>query len=602
MTKIALTALTELWYEDEDFILLGDWCETIQNRELRNRLSCKVLDHRFESKELQKTHYALDAFADRLVKAIGRALNELFNESHNDKYWYYIYKSWVIEHVLVWYQRYRMLTDVAEKYGGFETRIFKTDKYPRAVGFMSDVGEDDYYNLMIYSRILDQIKNSYGISVEYIEDHQSRKTFEPKAVSQDKYYHPSNSIAKRLYKKLFYRSRVYGQGTVMSDAPRRLKAVTLGRVFWDWDVSTGINIRAYDFDYDLRAQIRLELEPDNEFEKIIISNIVYDMPVTGLEAYQDIISNIKDQYKYTPKAMITYSLGGLSQDGILIAYLQALGTKIYSASRYSDPFLLNRAFFYSDIINCDREYIPALSDDPRVVRTPMYTYAARKRSRDSYERKYIRWFERAETEFRYREFRAYKQTDSENMKKTRQVYFDCLRGLDKETAEILVYRYREYDSFGMDVLAREIHPEITIDYGFQRGEQVNSYGGKVTEILYDTKIAICETLSTTVFFEAIVRGIPTIVLNYNYDDEACYDRDLLDYQKRLKELGVIYDDGHKAAEFLNNCADFDKWWNEPIRKSLIDELIDKYAFHLDDTYIWWKTELFRICREVRENK
>ncbi len=600
MKKVALTALTELWDTKGELVFLGDHCKTYKNRELREGLSFETMEYHWEKKALRDTYERIKDFSDRLASAIGRESKRLFSKEHGEKYWNYLYKGWLLDYLMFWFQAYHQLTETAKKYGGFETSLYGVKEYPPLYSALCPVkGKEDVYYSLIYSRILDVIKDRYNIKVVY-KDHPGGGEIFPYSVKdRDPIKKAEPSFSNRLYKFLFGRCPVQAYEDVMGDDPRRLKFSTLGKVFFNWALNDRVDASAFKYDRELRGKIKLDIVPKDEFEEVVLSCLVFNMPVAGVEAYKAIEDNMERLYKYVPEVILTYTVGGIDYDGIYIADMQERGAKIYTIFRYSDPYLLNRKYFYSPTVYADKEYMPAKDNTSRNVMTPMYTYAKNRKRLDEYERKYIRFFERGETEFRYRGFQPFNLTDSGVLNRMRQVNFDFFENLSEKTKKELIYRVREYDDYGMPEYLAKNHPQILLDHGFMTNEQKNSYGGKLTEILYDTKLAICETLTTTVFLESVTRGIPTVILNYDYLDDTYYDEEILGYHKRLKEAGVLYDDGKAAAEFVNSCDDFSAWWNEPKRKELIDAIIDRYAFHLDNTFEWWHDELMRISRSER---
>ena len=147
MKKIGLTALTELW-NDDDMILLGEWCVTFENRELVKNKGFQVMKQSWDQKTLSETNDMLVSFTWRLIDSIGKTCNRYFGQDHDHTYWQGIYEIWMRDHIFVWYQRYKSLITAYERYGSFETSVYapKDGVYPIADTYDPPASEADYYN------------------------------------------------------------------------------------------------------------------------------------------------------------------------------------------------------------------------------------------------------------------------------------------------------------------------------------------------------------------------------------------------------------------------------------------------------------------------
>ncbi|MCR4740157.1 MAG: hypothetical protein K5886_07840, partial [Lachnospiraceae bacterium] len=330
MKKIGLTALTELWNGD-DVVLLGDWCLTCENRKLAEDKGLPVMKHSYDRESLSKTYDMLTEFTGRLIDSIGKTCNEYFGQKHDHKYWQGIYEVWMRDHICIWYQRYKSLIAAYETYGSFETDVYAPlgGEYPIADVYDPPREEADYYNLLIYERILDIIKDRYGIKVNVLKDSAGHeKLYNKKSRGTGESKKPD--IKNLVYRTLFGSSKIRGIDTVLGTDPKKVKYKTLGRCFWDWGVFTDVKVTSRERDMELRRALKPDLKPENEFEEIMIENIMYDIPIAVIEGYRESYDNLKKLSRHMPESVITYGSGGTNPGGIVLSWLSENGVEINS--------------------------------------------------------------------------------------------------------------------------------------------------------------------------------------------------------------------------------------------------------------------------------
>ncbi|MCR4740315.1 MAG: hypothetical protein K5886_08670, partial [Lachnospiraceae bacterium] len=393
-------------------------------------------------------------------------------------------------------------------------------------------------------------------------------------------------------------SKIRGIDTVLGTDPKKVKYKTLGRCFWDWGVFTDVKVTSRERDMELRRTLKPDLKPENEFEEIMIENIMNDIPIAVIEGYRESYDNLKKLYRHMPEAVITYGSGGTNPGGIVLSWLSENGVEINSIYKVNDVFMMNQDYIYRNYCIYDNAYVFFRTGEKGCIRAPMFSYIKPGKPLESYERKYIRWFERGEFQYRYKAFQPYLIMDSDYFDSFIRFFLDFASGLSKEKSEVTLFRPREYDNFGMDRYIKDVNPDISIDYGLMNHKGGGQVGGDISELLYDTALVICETCTTSVLFQALARDIPSIVITKHTNDENYYSKETLKLQEEMKEMGLLYDDASKACEFINGCDDFGRWWNEPDRRRFTDRLTENYAFHLDDTSNWWVEEIKRMHKKA----
>lgn len=100
------------------------------------------------------------------------------------------------------------------------------------------------------------------------------------------------------------------------------------------------------------------------------------------------------------------------------------------------------------------------------------------------------------------------------------------------------------------------------------------------------RIVICETIYTTSFFEALISGVPVIVINKHSYGEYYGDK-IETIRNRLLDVGVVVKDGKTAALTINSNYDrIEEWWNEEERQSVINEFINECGIYKSNGCGW----------------
>ena len=105
------------------------------------------------------------------------------------------------------------------------------------------------------------------------------------------------------------------------------------------------------------------------------------------------------------------------------------------------------------------------------------------------------------------------------------------------------------------------------------------------EVIFESNIVVIDYMSTMIF-ELISLNIPFVLILENSNEY------LSNFGKKfindLKKINLFFSDSSKAANFINNLSNFDKWWLEEKRQKKILELKKNYAYvskyHINDWY------------------
>ena len=128
--------------------------------------------------------------------------------------------------------------------------------------------------------------------------------------------------------------------------------------------------------------------------------------------------------------------------------------------------------------------------------------------------------------------------------------------------------------------------EITVDGSFLENSFM-SFENRIRS----ARMSIIESVHSSTFFHSLLYGVPAIIIDNNeyrgfFTDAVC---DLLE---PLKQVGVWVDTPEEAANIVNeHYDDIDIWWNDPKRKSVIDDICENIFANKNESIIkYWKKE------------
>ncbi|MCR4740300.1 MAG: hypothetical protein K5886_08595 [Lachnospiraceae bacterium] len=592
---LALTADTELWDPGKEIVMLGDWCIADFNRDILKGIKYTILEEKDRAADFCGDQEYLEKLGKRVAASLAKSLNELHHTNHTEAYWSFLLREWVIEYLKQWYKCYNDLLNAKDHFDTAVTCVYGTDEetYPFPLFDIQSFRYDnvnllDFCMLSIYKRIIEEIGDHYGIEAEY-RDKEIKRTPVPVNEKTGK-----PGIKDRIYGFINRKADIMIFNTIMGDDPGRLKLKMLGKTFFTYGSGDSSLIGRHRRDLSLRKSIHFDIRPENEFETVIGKNMINDLPLGVVEAYEDVCRYNEKICKHVPKAVMIWG-GKVTSEKIRAAGLKEKGAKIYGFAHSPIPSVFRYSHEEED--DCDVFYCWGKPVNSRQRTAPSFKYY--KRVADSVKREKIRWFtDPCRSNFRYAG-KSRPVFGSAVNDRYWELTEEFISGCDQRVLNEIIYRQRDLSDYGIRHKIEDLCPEISFDdrLGQTAGQ---SYGGLISELIYDSRLVICESITTSVFYETIVRGIPVMVLYYlSYDlcKRSGFLSDMaLDAYGKLKDAGIIFNDGKKAAEFVNNCRDFDKWWNEPERKRVIKEVTDDFIFHTDDSCSWWEKELAGICK------
>lgn len=123
-----------------------------------------------------------------------------------------------------------------------------------------------------------------------------------------------------------------------------------------------------------------------------------------------------------------------------------------------------------------------------------------------------------------------------------------------------------------------LHPN---DFGiglidYLQDPTINFSTGNFYEEMENSSLIVCDHNQTS-YLESMAMDIPTIIF-WNKDDWKLRD-ETKSYFEKLEEKGVFFSSIDEVLVFVNSLDGFDinTWWNEPSRKQVVNQFINRYA-------------------------
>ena len=121
---LATTAEEAFWDTSKQIIFLGEWCQRYSRKAFWGPLGGEVLASPWQNAKERDTayKYASDVY-ERLLAALGEALNSIHHVNHGPRYWRIVLGPWLKYYLPVVYDRYACLRTALDKYPDVYERL-----------------------------------------------------------------------------------------------------------------------------------------------------------------------------------------------------------------------------------------------------------------------------------------------------------------------------------------------------------------------------------------------------------------------------------------------------------------------------------------------
>ena len=286
------TPIIETWNFEKDTLLLGEWCNTFDNKKNIEKLRSKViLDYHWKDPEKVFEDYKyLNDFGEKVLSILSQNLNHIHNVNFSKEYWKIIIGNWLFPFLHIIYDRWKTIFKAFEEYDLETTKIIKIDLdevIPQSVENFIELAHQDKWNHFIFSKILKtNFKQSINIEEiklkskdSYVRFVNDRRTFKQKLLF--KFYEK----IRKIYFKFFPDDKYFISDTFIG----KFDEILLNLKLKNFPLT--ISPRSFFFvkpDLNLRKKFSIKIKTKNKFEIFAIDLINDLIPCSFLENYSKI--------------------------------------------------------------------------------------------------------------------------------------------------------------------------------------------------------------------------------------------------------------------------------------------------------------------------
>lgn len=562
---LATTALEEFWDTSKPIVFLGEWCLRYSRRAFWEPVGGEVVSHPWKdrNKFSEAQAYISDLYK-RLMPFLTRALNDLHNISHGERYWSIVIGPWLLWYLAVLYERYITILVSLEKYPGFVTIGLSEEAFitPMDTLEFMELIKDDRYNLQIYTRALKYL----GKKVILKKEETRSDCFRP--LGRSKFSNNSitgniSNIVRKLFKN---RCLVYARNSYFPRlAEFEIFLKSFGKI---WFSRYGGEYESVLLPADIKSRVALQnqLPGKSEFERLIKTVLPLDIPQCYVENFKVVGEIAKRSYLIKPKAI--FSANSWYYDEVFKQWsaLSAENGVVLLGAQHGGNYG-SRSCLVSE------EYELSIVDK-------YFTWGW---GRSDYYKKAIPFFATKLT--KPRKMQADNKSDSILFATTcTHRYFyqflghpdDCsgylqwqarfIKCLKPELRRKIQLRLNSEDcGWGIVTYWNDICPEAVRD----------NWKIPFWKSLKRCKLHVCDHLATT-FIESLSANKPTVLFWNSVINEL--KPKAQSFYDSLRDVGILYDTPESAAVAVTAIyEDVELWWNSPNRQKARQHFCDEFA-------------------------
>lgn len=587
---LATTAAEAFWDTSKPMVFLGEWCRRYSRQAFWEPLGGEVLANPWlDPQERHEAHYYVSTVYERLLPALGEALNATHKINHGARYWRILLGPWLQLYIPVVYDRYVCLQKALAKYPNLTSIVLSADTAITPTDFdeFFRLTQEDLYNLQIYSHIFRFLGKNFPdkkaeLVVSDFDTFKTDRSFSGTAIDLLK---KAAIIISRTFKSghpIIFRDSIFSPSVEL-----QLILKTTGNV---WPIhGESPRVQGLKVLSSLRENLSGLLAQTNNFEALLNTVVPLDIPMCCIEGYGDIAHMADKMYPAKPKAIFSASAfhydeifkqwaATSAEKGTLLLFTQHGGN--YGSCAY----LLAEDH---EIAIADRYYTWGWDrpDAPRKVLPSSATkLSGRKLLMADNQKEGILFV--ATTFYSY-------LIEFSNPPIWLNHYLSCqsrfLSILNPSLLPQLRIRLRRFD-YGLEMYQRwkDIHPDITVEIGGH---------ADFFRSLDNCRLYVCDQLSTT-YLEALSSNKPAIL----FWDPAMYELrpEAQPYYDHLRRAGILHDSAEAAAEAVNIAyPDVEKWWNDPNRQAARRTFCNRFAKTSSNAVDEWAQEFNRIAAQSK---
>ena len=579
MNKLLVTtSLEKSWGTNEEIVFLGEWCKIYGKEHLwENRKSSVIEYHWADRKKAYNDFQYIRKLYALLINEITCSLNEYYRINYSAKEYSIIYGYWLMQFIVVVFDRFNNINYALKNYHNLETIIFDFEKdnfIPSDTAEAFEFFIKDSWNHVLISEI-----------INFYPEIKSKLSSIKIDIGSSKYSHTKINLKQKLFKKfIFFLFNLFSvfkfnKNKLIFFIARPFSKLNILKLLFYFDFKIASDYPSFkskeNESYD-SINLFSNFKSSNTFEIIIIKLLSDYVPksLRKLSFYKsEKIDDIKEKFIVSTNAHFN--------DDIFKHWAANeinLGAKLIIGQHGGGPFhAYNGATFYEHSI-CDN-YLTcgkASKDIAKFVNAGQYWARLNK---DCYN----------------------SNGDIALVTASMPRYAHDLRSM--AISSLLLNYFNDLFTFYENLTSNvtnctSIRLYSKGDYGWNqrkrwkdrfRDIRFSSTKDSFQQCAKQSRLVVA-TYNCTTYCETLAANIPTLI----FWDESIWQMDSSskDYFDLLKEVGIFHDNPINAANYLNEIyADTTAWWSDTSRQKARRVFCEKYAYRE-------KNQVFQFCKSL----
>ena len=305
-------------------IFLGNWCKT-NDYIIKNNIVTKY--YWDDRNNLNEDYKYLNNLCDSLLKEISQNLNKIHKKDYDTEYWRLLMGLWLLHFSGAIFERWKNIESAFlqfEKINYFQKFKFTNDHVPSNLRGFSYISQDIKWNHLMYSKIIEYLKNKNNIKID----------INNQEIIRDNFYFSFKSNFSHRFKihLLNAYQKIFGF-LIKSNKFVIFKSYTgLTVEFFLNFINAQMPVFFVNKDFKsktnhiLRRKIKINFNCKSLFEEFLIQIIFENIPKDALEDYDEIQKYIKES-NYPKKPNTIISTRSILGDNIFIRYCAEMKNK-----------------------------------------------------------------------------------------------------------------------------------------------------------------------------------------------------------------------------------------------------------------------------------
>ena len=562
---------------DDEVVFLGAWCQEFSKKNIWENLNYYVIPNHWDDREKVANDYKyLGELHERLLTYLLNLLNHHHGVDQNERYWRTILDPWLVNYISVFFDRWECLSNAfryCEAYSITTSAAARQINTPiDFISFQKDSLEDDW-NETIFMQI---INYAYKDKCNFHLLSENNLSIKEGKRNEGVGYRKSNRrrIGEFIDKVLGFISKdsriIFFESYIplLALIKISLKLKIVPRLYFSEFSFYPKSLRDAKVDIELRSKLREFKNYTNKFEQFLSSRILMDLPVSYFEGYHDIVKKV-NEIPLKPQVIMS-AIGHWHND--LFKFWVA--KNVSSGAKYV-------AIQHGGSINIGT--MVAMDFEERI--SDFYATPSTSCYLNHYQLPFVKSLNKAMTcEGDSCSLIGYDGQRYVFRLEATPLSGQCLEGYDQSIDF--------YDNLRSDIKSHfhvRPHPgqgwETAKRYAHDIGKNKLSERGSFDEFIKTSKVIIC-TYPNTTFAEAMISGIPTILLYPEHLWELNVSQNKL--LEILKLASIVFNDPIVAANHINSIWENPgDWWNQGAVKLARDKFFKEVMYTSNSSIDEW---------------